>query len=1466
MARRKIALNAARRDGSSQASRRLQALAPGYAQVDERGSEELLAFARAYAEQLRYYDLDDAPVGDWRGLFDHDELEVADFVAYVQDPEAFSGPKARWLARPHLVLFLTFVELLGWAREQLNQLTERHLDYYFEEVLGQVRRAPEADRVAVLVELASGVSELRIPAGTEFQAGLDSSGKPRIYKSERDLFANRASIAELRSVFVDFERTTLHSVSADRDLSEAERFDAMLQLSLGEPKPGDPVAKFQNAAVNVSYCAARRSLLLFPKTRLGLEFHELRTLMRLRERRGPAADSEWEQINELMQVDTPNPRDFDDNLEAVVGELNYDGLPQVETIDELYYLRDRPDVAAFIDDKLFFGREAFEEMMRIKLRIDGEWDEINRLLERGGRRLRKVLNFSLEAQVEAKSGEGSFDPTDFDTNLATAVLKWQPPWPDKTTDLDSYYARLTAFEEHMAMAAEHLLTVCNIARRAKQQTTTEQDWPRLVRFFDEAHRDQLINKRRDAIEAAREDMAEMDGLLASGRFVLDIAEEDTAWPALLARFGSLVDPSQVEALDRFHGQLADPDVPQLLTWDDVDRILELAWRQRTGLVIGSVELLSWRNLYAHEDATELLVDSGLDVPRWLTFGQRAPDATEDVVPEPLLGTALRSPLLALRSGQRRVVVTMGFETEGFDEARIEAALAEDALRMQVSTEKAWVDVEIVDAKVVGGAPNDDYYSLAGVLREPDEDRPALQLTIEVDETVDPFAPLKTDVEAKGERWPTLRMMLRQLWDSDTLSYRAAYEAFSGAHLNALHLRVSVEELDGLRLRTDERKVDAKKPFEPFGRDPVPGARLYFSHPELVLGRLEQLRMSIEWMGLPDNLLTHYTNYPAITGYGDFKASFGLVNQALEVSFQQIQLFAKTVDQTPVGTDSLRRITIGDLPGKLATANSAFDYYARTDVPERGDLRYDPRYFYLELDGDFGHRDYSTLAARKGREMAAAIAKGVDLTGEGATAKYEVPAPYTPKIKRIRAGYTAALELRYDGGAELGVTGDDQLIHVHPFGQCPAPEVEVTELGDRGPRALPDYSNAGELYIGLADLSPSQRLSLLVQVAEGSADPDVEGAPVRWSVLDGDEWVSLHDGRLRLDATRGLINSGLLEFDLDPVEPSEQLPKTAYWLRASIARDPDAACDTLAIHTQALEAVFDDRGNAADHYETPLAAESLDRLIRPNSSVAKVIQPYTSFGGRPTEEASNFRVRVSERLRHKQRALTPWDYEQLVLERFATVYKAKCLRASAGASGQGGAGKVRVVVVPDIRAQLPRDPFEPKAPSSHLAEIQEYLRAHAPDHVEVSVTNPEYVAVMVRLGVRFNEGIDEGWASRQLNEDIKRLLSPWAYDDGAELSIGGRIYANSIIDYVDRRDYVDYVAELKLFTSLDGIDFSMAPDLFSSSGEGYYVGGERDDQILVAARDHQIDIITERYQQEAFTGLEYMKVELDFIVG
>jgi hypothetical protein len=231
------------------------------------------------------------------------------------------------------------------------------------------------------------------------------------------------------------------------------------------------------------------------------------------------------------------------------------------------------------------------------------------------------------------------------------------------------------------------------------------------------------------------------------------------------------------------------------------------------------------------------------------------------------------------------------------------------------------------------------------------------------------------------------------------------------------------------------------------------------------------------------------------------------------------------------------------------------------------------------------------------------------------------------------------------------------------------------------------------------------------------------------------------------------------------------------------------------------------------------------------------------------------------LRHKQRALSSWDYERLVLRAFPQVYKAKCLASVAAQST--ALGRVDVIVIPDIRALLPSDVFAPRASANLLADIERYLVERAPDSANIQVRNARYVPVLVRVGVRFRRDQDEGQARQRLDQDLVRFLSPWAFDEGAEVTIGGRIYANSIVDFIDRCEYVDYVAEIKLFRgSTRAGDFELVP-----SAADYHVAATLPDEVLVSAQNHVIDVIPESgYAPATFTGINYMRLELDFIVG
>jgi len=260
-----------------------------------------------------------------------------------------------------------------------------------------------------------------------------------------------------------------------------------------------------------------------------------------------------------------------------------------------------------------------------------------------------------------------------------------------------------------------------------------------------------------------------------------------------------------------------------------------------------------------------------------------------------------------------------------------------------------------------------------------------------------------------------------------------------------------------------------------------------------------------------------------------------------------------------------------------------------------------RYLQWELNApDFQHSAYPAVVAAKSINLATAIAKGEKPDAAG----YQINPPYTPKIKSLRLNYTASLEIvlqDYRTGAAV-----DRLFHQQPFG-C----AELQPEPDTGRyRFLPRYDNEGNCISVCHDLRPPQNLNLLLQLAEGSADPDLEPAPVEWSYLSGNRWLSLHNGNILADTTRGLLNSGIIEFQLQPVQPNICFRRSCTGCGRRFHNAPDSVCDAIAIHTQGGGRHPGGADYAPDHLSRPLPAGKIKQPVESLPAIERIVQPYT----------------------------------------------------------------------------------------------------------------------------------------------------------------------------------------------------------------------------------------------------------------
>jgi hypothetical protein len=309
--------------------------------------------------------------------------------------------------------------------------------------------------------------------------------------------------------------------------------------------------------------------------------------------------------------------------------------------------------------------------------------------------------------------------------------------------------------------------------------------------------------------------------------------------------------------------------------------------------------------------------------------------------------------------------------------------------------------------------------------------------------------------------------------------------------------------------------------------------------------------------------------------------------------------------------------------------------------------------------------------------------------------------------------------------------------------------------------------------------------------------------------------------------------------------------------------------------------------------SPLAALSIKEMAVKDTAIKSILQPYQSFDGNPGELDNIYYTRVSERLRHKRRALTLWDYERLILDAFPSIFKVKCLTHT-DEDFDLTPGSVRAVVVPNLINKNSTNPLQPRANLVTLENIVSYVNQYVPVFVDFQVDNPVYEQLLVDFKVGFLPGKDPGYYGNQLNEDIKRFLSPWAYEEGQDITFGGKVYKSDIIVFIENRDYVDFVNDFHLYHIFNGVDMegigigdmiigtdfviadfippglddmTIALDfIVGDSTEVAIASGPR--SILVSAPDHRVTVLTGEYMCDGgdFGGIGFMSVGSDFIVA
>ena len=717
------------------------------------------------------------------------------------------------------------------------------------------------------------------------------------------------------------------------------------------------------------------------------------------------------------------------------------------------------------------------------------------------------------------------------------------------------------------------------------------------------------------------------------------------------------------------------------------------------------------------------------------------------MPEAEIGFAIASHYLLMAEGRRLVVA--GIKVSG-EKGKTPEDL-KDNIRCFLTTEKAWLEKDPLS-----------FIQYADTM----------VLLLELTGTDAPITPYSSKVH--GYTFQTdLPMLVVKLKQDDTRSY--AYPAFQDLEVTGITLYVYADSVKSLAISNDFGPVDTSKPFQPFGASPVAGSSLVIGSKEVFQKNLSYATVSLSWLADPQP----YQTSPMVAI--DF--------------LSQGQWESSTITAVPVGSTSFPFSSHLDVPVIDEADFSANEFYSTQS-----------RYGFarLKLTDGFGQKAYQTDLLKYLRKKKTNEPNGP---------------PVGPTASALAMSYLASSELILNTLSKDNYEKrPGQFFHLAPFGT--AEQHPYLNLNASDPvYLLPQFDfrrdnakaeSEAELYIGISRLKPPQNLTLLFQVADGTANPLAPKPKphIDWCYLKNNEWIGFAENEVQ-DGTDELLNSGIVTFAVPREATSDNtlFPSGMVWIRAAVDEKSDAVCKLQLVAAQALQASFTDRGNSPGFAATPLAAGTISKLDQPDSAVKTISQPFSSFGGHGAEKPMAFYTRISERLRHKDRAIGLWDYEHMVLDAFPQIYKVKCLNHThydEDIYRELAPGHVTVVTMPNLQTQNLRDPLKPYTSLGVLQQIEAFLKKRTSCFARLHVKNPQFEEVRVRFKLRLYDGFDETYYSNLLKQAITRFLSPWAFTDGGTPSFGGKIYKSVLINFIEDQAYVDYVSDFQLFHDIRGV--------------------------------------------------------------
>ncbi|MCF2858015.1 hypothetical protein L1286_11080 [Pseudoalteromonas sp. SMS1] len=865
---------------------------------------------------------------------------------------------------------------------------------------------------------------------------------------------------------------------------------------------------------------------------------------------------------------------------------------------------------------------------------------------------------------------------------------------------------------------------------------------------------------------------------------------------------------------------------------------------------------------------KLKINAGLDIRRHvlsdtaqgielessaMTFGsQQQSDSDTEVE----IGFKVASQDLFLSSGKR--VISLRFSSDEFGESPLDLSAWPDSFDVWVSTE---------DGPVLLSA---EQVSLNAESSE---------IIINIDELFAPITPIADVFIGQEKVLPYLAFVLKKskyqsLYGIDLAKRDKLLEVLTLNEVQEVRLSTLVIGANGLIGNNGSGFLDLSKPFEPFGFAPQLAEKFEFTHPELLCKRISRASMELNWVGRPDDFDAYYKTY--LNYQNVITPVEGKTERAQSLTWPTNQVLISQSDETyhslnhKIKADLFYNDNLWDMASgqgvkgsasqstslpsnenNISTNRLAFTFEDDNGARDYLSLPFNltqakewPKWYTFELSNqDFGHPYYLKVAEYYAYQNSINLTKWDPANGDFIPT--QVPEPYTPLLDSVKLNYHSESISR----AQRDAIGNAIWIeHISPIGR----QLQLLE-GQNSLHLLPQIEDLGYLYIALGAMTTPGQCSVLFQLEAVDGYNFVEQPDFKWEYYNQGKWHHFSredsqgtggEGRILQDNTYDLLDSGIIIFSLPAFDETDQFNHDGkVWIRAAIDSSVLSSDYSHPIYSrlkgvfsQAVKVTLGSTGHPESHYLKPLPAESISSLVITDPSIATVEQPFDSFGARVTEDDSRLYQRVSERLRHRDRLLTGWDFEHHTLQTFPELHTARAYKTSDG---------VNMMVIPlNHDSEL----LQPKVPRYLMRQIQDEVELRSVPNLDITVVDPIYVEVQLEIIIQIDPRFDIQTTVVELNDLIVDTLTPWNKSDE---QLSHTIYLADVAQALEMHQAVKMVQVIR------------GKRLDDNIRQYAQVSPKSMDEILVPSRNHKISLTN--VAGDVFEGIGKWKIQHNFVV-